>query len=80
LIPATYGPNGFDAEVLVHDMIEVHGAEAATIARNNARTAALAGRAIEAKSWIRVLAAIQQQRAARPANTIPAAVPRPRSP
>ena len=52
---------GADAEALARDMIEVHGAEAATVARTNARAAALVGRAGEAKSWIRVLTAIQRQ-------------------
>jgi hypothetical protein len=42
-------------------MIEVHGVEAATVARNNARVAALAGQPIQAKSWIRVLGLIQRQ-------------------
>jgi hypothetical protein len=46
---------------LARDMIEVHGAEAATVARDNARTAALGGQVLRAKSWIRVLGMIQQQ-------------------
>ncbi len=41
---------------LACDMIELHGLDAATVARNNARGAALAGQAArQAKSWIRVL-------------------------
>jgi hypothetical protein len=44
---------------LARDMIEVHGMDAATVARNNARGAALAGQAVQAKSWIRVLGIIQ---------------------
>jgi hypothetical protein len=44
-------------------MIEVHGPEAATIARNNARSAALAARLPEAKSWLRLIALIQRQQA-----------------
>jgi hypothetical protein len=56
-------PGGFDAEMLVRDMIDVHGTEAAGVARENARSAALAGQAPLAKSWIRVLAMIQRQQA-----------------
>jgi hypothetical protein len=48
---------------LAGDMIDVHGREAATVARENARAAALAGQAAHAKSWIRVLGAIQRQQA-----------------
>jgi hypothetical protein len=44
-------------------MIEVHGAEAATVARNNARAAALGGQRLRAKFWIRVLGLIQRQQA-----------------
>jgi hypothetical protein len=50
-----------DDQTLARDMIEVHGKEAATIARGNARTAALAGRIAQAKHWIRVLGDIQRQ-------------------
>jgi hypothetical protein len=39
-----------DSESLARDMIEVHGMEAATVARKNARGAALAGQATQAKS------------------------------
>ena len=56
--------NASDEEVLACNMIDVHGAEAATIARENARGAALAGQPSQAKSWIRVLGVIQRQ----PAN------------
>jgi hypothetical protein len=45
------------------NMIDVHGTEAATVARENARAAALAGQAAQAKSWIRVLGTIQRQQA-----------------
>jgi hypothetical protein len=45
---------------LARDMIAVHGMEAPTVARANARSAALAGEAARAKSWIRVLASIQR--------------------
>ena len=53
--------DGADEPSLARDMIEVHGAEAATVARNNARAAALGGQALRAKSWIRVLGMIQRQ-------------------
>jgi hypothetical protein len=52
-----------DAEALAHNMIDVHGSEAATVARGNARQAALAGRPAQAKSWIRILGVIQRHRA-----------------
>jgi hypothetical protein len=41
-------------------IIEVHGDAAATVARDNATSAALAGQAVQAKSWIKVLSIIQQ--------------------
>ena len=50
---ATVMPNGSDDHKLARDMIEVHGTEAATVARENARAAALAGQALQAKSWIK---------------------------
>ena len=50
-------------ETLACDMIEVHGSEAATVARSNARSSALAAQLPEARSWIRVLALIQRQQA-----------------
>ena len=53
------------ADKLALDLIEVHGDEAPTIARGNARTAALAGQPALAKSWIRVLSIIQRQQAGR---------------
>jgi hypothetical protein len=43
-------------------MIDVHGAQAAVVARDNARAAALAGQKPRARSWIRVLEIIQQRR------------------
>jgi hypothetical protein len=56
--------DGSDDHDLAHDMIDVHGRDAATVARANARAAAaLAGQAEKAKSWIRVLGAIQRQQA-----------------
>jgi len=54
-----------DEQRLARNIIEVHGMEAAIIARGNARGAALAGQPLQAKSWIRVLGIIQQQQAAR---------------
>jgi hypothetical protein len=54
---------------LARDMIEVHGLEAATVARDNARGAALAGQTVQAKAWIRVLGIIQKQQATRPPST-----------
>jgi hypothetical protein len=52
-----------DEPSLARDMIDVHGAEAATVARNNARAAALGGQRLRAKFWIRVLGLIQRQQA-----------------
>ena len=52
--------NGSDEELLARDIIDVHGAQAAIIARENARGAALAGQPAQAKSWIRVLGNIQR--------------------
>jgi hypothetical protein len=52
-----------DQETLARDMMDVHGAEAATVARGNARSAALAGQPAQAKSWIRVLGIIQRHQA-----------------
>jgi hypothetical protein len=49
-----------EAALLARDMIDVHGAEAPTVARENARHAALAGQPAQAKSWIRVLGIIQR--------------------
>ena len=46
-------------ELLARNMVAVHGAEAATVARANARGSALAGEPARAKSWIRVLGIIQ---------------------
>jgi hypothetical protein len=57
--------DGSDERTLADDMIDVHGVEAATVARENARTAALAGEAMRARSWIRVLGIIQRRQASR---------------
>lgn len=51
-----------DEEQLARDMIEVHGAEAATVARDNVRAAAFAGQRPQARHWIRVLEIIQWSR------------------
>ena len=53
---------GTDEQVLARDMIDVHGAQAASVARDNARSAALAGQTPRARSWIRVLGLIQRPR------------------
>ncbi len=53
-----------DEQRLARNIIEVHGMEAAIIARGNARGAALAGQPLQAKSWIRVLGIIQRRQAA----------------
>ena len=58
---------GSDDGKLARDMIDVHGREAATVARENARAAALGGQAEQAKSWIRVLGIIQHQLAGKAA-------------
>ena len=47
-------------ELLARNIVDVHGAEAATIVRANARGAAAAGQPLQAKSWIRVLDIIQR--------------------
>jgi hypothetical protein len=47
-------------EFLARDMIEVHGTEAAAVARQNARSAALRGQAERAKTWMRIVGVIQR--------------------
>lgn len=54
-----------DESALAAGMIEVHGAEAAAVARGYARGAALAGQSMQARSWIRVLGIIQRRRSGR---------------
>jgi len=44
-------------------MIEVHGMQAATVVRGNARAAALVAQITQAKSGIRVLGIIHRQQA-----------------
>jgi hypothetical protein len=60
--PSTVIVDSEVGDTLARDMIEVHGTEAATIARDNARAAALAAQIPEAKAWIRVLGIIQRIR------------------
>ena len=60
-VRATGTADSADEQSLARDMIDVHGAEAAVVARDNARTAALAGQTPQARSWIRVLGLIQQR-------------------
>lgn len=60
-VMATGTANGAEERSLARDMIDVHGAEAEVVARDNARTAALAGQTPQARSWIRVLGLIQQR-------------------
>ena len=60
---ATVITDGADEPSLARDIIDVHGAEAATVARNNASAAALGGQRLRAKLWIRVLGLIQRQQA-----------------
>ena len=58
---ATEAADG-DDEQLARDMIDVHGADAAIVARDNVRAAALAGQRPQARHWIRVLEIIQRCR------------------
>jgi hypothetical protein len=60
--PSTVIVDSEVGDTLARDMIEVHGTEATTIARDNARAAALAAQIPEAKAWIRVLGIIQRIR------------------
>jgi hypothetical protein len=60
--------DGADEPSLALDMIEVHGTGAAVIARENARIEALAGRAPQAKSWMRILGIIQRRQTAQRAG------------
>lgn len=58
---ATVATCDTERAALADDMIDVHGAGAAAVARENARTAALAGQGAQAKSWIAVLGLIQSR-------------------
>jgi hypothetical protein len=60
-VTATGTANDADEQSLARAMVDVHGAEAAVVARDNARAAALAGQKPQARSWIRVLGLIQQR-------------------
>ena len=53
-------------EQLARDMIDVHGADAAGVARDNARAAACVGQFVEARKWLRMVKLIQ--RLARPVH------------
>ncbi len=53
--------DGDDEQLLARYMIDVHGADAAIVARDNVRAAALAGQRPQARHWIRVLGMIQQR-------------------
>jgi hypothetical protein len=65
-------PGEGDEGQLARDMIDVHGAAAAGIARENARSAALAGQMARARRWLKTVGLIQQQAAAS-AQTLAAA-------
>lgn len=66
-VMATGTADGTDESSLALDMMDVHGPkEAAVVARDNARAAALAGQRPQAKFWIRVLGLIQQEQGDRP--------------
>jgi hypothetical protein len=61
-VPFDGTPRPPDAtDELARDMIDVHGAEAAGVARENARAAACSGRPHEARTWIRVIDLIQRR-------------------
>ena len=60
-------PDHPENDALALDMIEVHGTEAAGVARANARSAAITGAIASAKRWMGVLAAIQRKQAGRKA-------------
>jgi hypothetical protein len=53
-------------EQLARDMIDVHGAGAAAVARDNARAAARAGHVVDTQKWLRLVNVIQGL--ARPEN------------
>ena len=53
----------WDDHLRADGLIAVHGGTAAAVARGNAASAALAGQAVQAKSWIKVLSIIQRQQA-----------------
>jgi len=53
---------------LARNMIEVHGASAAQVARENARAAAVGGQAAQARSWLGMLEIIQRLGRSRPST------------
>lgn len=59
--------DGDDEQLLARDMIDVHGALAAGVARDNVRAAALAGQRPQTRHWLRVLGMIQQIQSEKPA-------------
>ena len=50
-----------DSDALARDMIDVHGPSAVGVARENARAAAVAGRAVEARNWLRMVDTVQRR-------------------
>jgi selenophosphate synthase len=50
-----------DNDALARDMIDVHGPGAAGVARENARAAAVVGRAVDARKWLGVVDIIQRR-------------------
>jgi hypothetical protein len=46
---------------LARAMIEMHGNHAATVARSNARTAAVAGQLSPARNWLKIVETIQRR-------------------
>jgi hypothetical protein len=57
-------------ESLAADIIEVHGAAAAAVARDNARSAARAAQIPQAKAWINVLGIIQRLQSHQPGKPL----------
>jgi hypothetical protein len=62
---------GADIWTLARDIIEVHGARAPAVARENARAAAIGRQPDQARSWIRVLGVIQRHQANAPPHRGP---------
>lgn len=58
--------DGDDELLLARNMIEVHGAEAPCVARDNVRVAVLTGQRPQTRHWIRVLEMIQQIQTGKP--------------
>jgi hypothetical protein len=53
-------------EDLARDMVAAHGDGAVIVARENARKAAVSGRAEQAKFWLRIVGVIQRARPKHP--------------